>query len=103
MPASNDTRVRVEDFSKIMPSTRFFRGSNSTPRLRRSFSSMPRRITPSNSSVVKSSRERKCLALMIDYLICNGMQVDRMVFFDNGSDLRRKPHGADEIGKGAIL
>jgi len=52
---------------------------------------------------VKSSRERKCLALMIDYLICNGMQVDRMVFFDNGSDLRRKPHGADEIGKGAIL
>ena len=102
MPASNDTRVRVEDFSKIMPSTRFFKGSNSTPRLRRSFSSMPRRITPSNSSVVKSSSERKCLALMIDYLICNGMQVDRMVF-DNGSDLRRKPHGADEMGKGAIL
>jgi len=33
---------------------------------------------------------------MIDYLICNGMQVDRMVFFDNGIDLRRKPHGADE-------
>ncbi|MNY49271.1 hypothetical protein D3C86_1846740 [compost metagenome] len=27
MPASKDTRVRVEAFSKIMPSTRFFRGS----------------------------------------------------------------------------
>ncbi|MCY1465035.1 hypothetical protein D9M71_831330 [compost metagenome] len=27
MPASKETRVRVEAFSKIMPSTRFFRGS----------------------------------------------------------------------------
>jgi hypothetical protein len=33
---------------------------------------------------------------MIDYLICNSMQADRAVFFDNGGDLRRKPHGADE-------
>jgi hypothetical protein len=55
-------------FLEDHPSTRFFKGSNSTPRLRRSFSSMPRRITLSNSSGVQSSRERKCLALIIDYL-----------------------------------
>ena len=27
IPTSKDTRVRVEDFSKIMPSVRFFSGS----------------------------------------------------------------------------
>ena len=32
IPASNDRRVRVEAFSKIIPRTRFFSGSNSTPR-----------------------------------------------------------------------
>ncbi|MNG26472.1 hypothetical protein D3C84_1114690 [compost metagenome] len=49
MPASNDRRVRVEAFSKIIPSTRFFSGSNSTPRWRRSFNSMARRISPLSS------------------------------------------------------
>jgi len=68
MPASKEIRVRVEDFSKIIPRTRFFSGSNSTPRLRRSLSSTPRRITLTSSSGVQSIRERKCLALIIDYL-----------------------------------
>src|SRR5690606_37790940 len=65
MPASKDTRVRVEAFSKIIPSTRFFSGSERMPRSRRSFSSMARRRRSLSSAGVQSISERKCRTLIV--------------------------------------
>ncbi|MDT4861157.1 hypothetical protein FQZ97_957510 [compost metagenome] len=79
IPASKDRRVRVEAFSKIIPRTRFFSGSNSTPRLRKSFSSMPRRIKLTSSSGVQSFSERKCLALIVNYLFTTGRRFNGQV------------------------
>gem|GEM_PF-4938775 len=100
MPASNDSRVRVEAFSKIIPSTRFFRGSNRTPRSRRSFSSMPRRTRLFSSWGVQSISERKCLALISTTFIAAA----------RSSAFRQKKgtddwgsHGERRNGKGAIL
>ena len=95
--------VRVEDFSKIIPSTRFFNGSNSTPRLRRSLSSMPRRITLTSSSGVQSIRERKCLALIINYLFCNDRRCSEPGFSEKRARPAAKAARGDERGEGAIL
>ena len=73
MPASNDKRVRVEAFSKIIPSTRFFSGSYSTPRWRRSFSSLARRIRLRSSSGVMSIRERKWRTVLIHHYLTGGL------------------------------
>ncbi|TGY20349.1 hypothetical protein E5845_06000 [Pseudomonas fluorescens] len=52
---------------------------------------------------MQSIRERKCLALIINYLLQQTADTQSLVYCDNGRDLRRKPHGGDEIGEGAIL
>ena len=59
---SNDTRVRVEDFSKIkprvLPSARVASAGVC-------FSSVARAITARNSSLLRSFKVRKCLQLMV--------------------------------------
>src|SRR3990167_7384945 len=86
-----------------MPSTRFFSGSNRPPRLRRAFSSTPRRIRLLNSAGVQSNRERKCLALIINYLSYNNT-LDLEAGFSGKSlgNQRRGPLSATNRG-GAIL
>src|SRR5690606_10251258 len=69
MPASKDTRVRVDAFLKIMPSTRVFRGSLRMPRLGRALSSMAGRSSPVGSAGVHAISERRCRALIVVTLI----------------------------------
>src|SRR4030066_2443401 len=64
MPASNETRVRVEDFSKIMAMVLPVSGAMFSPRWRRAFSSLARRISPLSSAGLRSMSVRKWRTLM---------------------------------------
>ena len=59
MPASNDTRVRVEDFSKIMASVLPASGACSWPRRCSALSSMARAISRVSSAGLRSARREK--------------------------------------------
>ena len=59
MPASNDTRVRVLDFSKIIPMTLPTNGWNTSLLCCLRFSSIPRCTTWFSSKVDKSRKVRK--------------------------------------------
>ncbi len=64
IPASNDTRVRVEDLSKIIASILPRSGAWCSPLLAAALSAIARCNNCINSSRSRSNRVRKCRGLM---------------------------------------
>ncbi len=64
MPASEDIRVRVDDFSKIIASSLLASGRCSMPRCSCRLASIACAIGSRYSSPLKSSRLMKCLGTM---------------------------------------
>ena len=68
-PDSNDTRVRVEFFSKIIASTLLLKGSGAVPWRNMALSSMARAIICCSSALFISLRVRKCLGAFGETII----------------------------------